>query len=96
MRARPQICLPAPDSDVVKLFHARALEGATDEGAPGERTGAMITYFGAFIIDSDGNKIEAATHGFGSGRRHRTDRQQGGGKNGSHCRPSEPPPRSIS
>jgi catechol 2,3-dioxygenase-like lactoylglutathione lyase family enzyme len=56
------ICLRAPDKDAVELFHARAMElGARDDGAPGERPGAMTAYFGAFIIDADGNKIEAIT-----------------------------------
>jgi catechol 2,3-dioxygenase-like lactoylglutathione lyase family enzyme len=56
------ICLRAPDEDAVRAFHRIALEqGATDEGAPGSREGAMTGYFGAFIIDRDGNKIEAAT-----------------------------------
>jgi catechol 2,3-dioxygenase-like lactoylglutathione lyase family enzyme len=56
------ICLRAPDRGAVELFHARALKlGAKDEGAAGERAGAMTMYFGAFIVDLDGNKIEAAT-----------------------------------
>jgi catechol 2,3-dioxygenase-like lactoylglutathione lyase family enzyme len=56
------ICLRAPDEDAVRAFHRIALEkGATDEGAPGPREGAMTGYFGAFIIDRDGNKIEAVT-----------------------------------
>ena len=56
------ICLRAPDEDAVRAFHRIALEqGATEEGAPGLREGAMTGYFAAFIIDRDGNKIEAAT-----------------------------------
>jgi len=56
------VCLRAPDADSVRDFHARALAlGATDEGSPGDRQAAMTTYFGAFIIDPDGNKIEAVS-----------------------------------
>ena len=56
------ICLRAPNEDAVRAFHRIALErGAADEGGPGPRDGAMTGYFGAFVIDRDGNKIEAAT-----------------------------------
>jgi catechol 2,3-dioxygenase-like lactoylglutathione lyase family enzyme len=56
------ICLRAPDRSAVALFYSRALElGATDDGAPSERVATVTTYFAAFIIDADGNKIEAAT-----------------------------------
>lgn len=62
------ICLRAPDKDAVELFHARAIGlGARDGGAPGERSGAVTAYFGAFIIDADGNKIEAITFPQGHG-----------------------------
>ena len=54
------IALRAPSQDAVKDFHAAALaHGGRDEGAPGPRQAAMTTYFGAFVIDPDGNKIEA-------------------------------------
>jgi catechol 2,3-dioxygenase-like lactoylglutathione lyase family enzyme len=56
------ICLRAPNESSVRAFHAMALlHGATDEGAPGERQAAMTSYFGAFIIDPDGNKLETVT-----------------------------------
>lgn len=56
------VCLRAPDEAAVRAFHAAALSlGAADEGAPGERQAAMTTYFGAFFIDLDGNKLEAVT-----------------------------------
>jgi catechol 2,3-dioxygenase-like lactoylglutathione lyase family enzyme len=54
------ICLRAPDEAAVRSFHATALaRGCTDAGAPGPRQAAITTYFGAFIYDLDGNKIEA-------------------------------------
>lgn len=56
------ICLRAPDEAAVNAFHRVALElGCTDAGAPGPRQGAMTGYYGAFIQDKDGNKLEAAT-----------------------------------
>jgi catechol 2,3-dioxygenase-like lactoylglutathione lyase family enzyme len=54
------VALRAPSQDAVRDFHAQALaHGGRDEGAPGPRQAALTTYFGAFIIDPDGNKIEA-------------------------------------
>ena len=54
------ICLRAPSEDAVRDFHARALAaGGRDAGHPGPRQGAFTTYFGAFVFDPDGNKIEA-------------------------------------
>lgn len=54
------IALRAKSEDAVRAFHAAALAaGGKDAGAPGPRQGAMTTYFGAFILDPDGNKIEA-------------------------------------
>ncbi|MCZ0733292.1 VOC family protein [Phreatobacter sp. AB_2022a] len=56
------ICLRAADEEAVRSFHAVALAGGgRDSGAPGPRQAAMTTYFGAFILDLDGNKIEAVT-----------------------------------
>ena len=56
------ICLRAPDAAAVSAFHAAALAGGgSDSGSPGPRQAAMTTYFGAFIRDPDGNKIEAVT-----------------------------------
>src|SRR5262249_11727242 len=55
-------CLRAPDEAAINAFHRIALEqGCTDAGAPGPRQGAMTSYYGAFIQDKDGNKLEAAT-----------------------------------
>ena len=54
------ICLRVPSEEAVRQFHAAALArtGRT-AGDPGPRQGAFTTYFGAFIFDPDGNKIEA-------------------------------------
>jgi len=54
------ICLRAPSEDAVRQFHAAALtQGGRTAGDPGARRAAFTTYFGAFIFDPDGNKIEA-------------------------------------
>jgi catechol 2,3-dioxygenase-like lactoylglutathione lyase family enzyme len=54
------IALRARSEDAVRQFHAAALAmGGRDDGQPGPRQGAMTAYFGAFILDPDGNKIEA-------------------------------------
>lgn len=56
------ICLRAPSKTAVSDFHAAALDaGGSDDGAPGDRQATMTVYFGAFIKDPDGNKIEAVT-----------------------------------
>jgi catechol 2,3-dioxygenase-like lactoylglutathione lyase family enzyme len=54
------ICLRAPGEAAVRDFHALALaHGGRSAGEPGPRQAAFTTYFGAFILDPDGNKIEA-------------------------------------
>ncbi|WP_193182155.1 VOC family protein [Nisaea sediminum] len=56
------ICLRAPSKDAVDAFHAAALEGGgRSDGAPGDRQATVTVYYGAFIRDPDGNKIEAVT-----------------------------------
>jgi len=56
------VCLRASDEATVCAFHAAALaHGGQDAGGPGPRQGAMTPYFGAFILDPYGNKIEVVT-----------------------------------
>ena len=56
------ICLRARDCEAVSAFHeAGVAHGGNCDGEPGERQGEMTMYFGAFIRDPDGNKIEAVT-----------------------------------
>jgi catechol 2,3-dioxygenase-like lactoylglutathione lyase family enzyme len=51
-------------SEQVDAFHAAALAaGATDNGAPGLRPQYHPGYYGAFVLDPDGNNIEAVCHG---------------------------------
>lgn len=57
------IAFQAPDRETVRRFHAAAMaKGGKDEGPPGIRTKYNANYFGAFVRDPDGNKIEAVTY----------------------------------
>ena len=54
------ICLRAPSEAAVReFFDAAIARGGKNAGDPGPRQAAFTTYFGAFILDDDGNKIEA-------------------------------------
>jgi catechol 2,3-dioxygenase-like lactoylglutathione lyase family enzyme len=54
------IALRAPSPEAVTAFHTAALaHGGACDGPPGPRKASMTTYFGAFIRDPDGNRIEA-------------------------------------
>jgi catechol 2,3-dioxygenase-like lactoylglutathione lyase family enzyme len=56
------IALRAAGEEAVRAFHAAALAGGgASDGEPGPRQAAMTTYFGAFIRDPDGNKLEAVS-----------------------------------
>lgn len=56
------IALRARSEEAVRAFHAAALaNGGSSDGEPGSRQGAMTTYYGAFIRDPDGNKLEAVS-----------------------------------
>jgi catechol 2,3-dioxygenase-like lactoylglutathione lyase family enzyme len=62
------ICLRAASVDAVQAFHAAALQGGgKSDGAPGPRSGHVAGYYAAFILDPEGNKIEAATFSGGQG-----------------------------
>ena len=57
------IAFASPDRKTVDAFHAAALAaGATDNGAPGLRPEYHPSYYGAFVIDPDGNNVEAVCH----------------------------------
>jgi catechol 2,3-dioxygenase-like lactoylglutathione lyase family enzyme len=54
------IAFNANSKAAVNAFHAAALSaGGRDEGAPGPRPEYTPEYYGAFVRDLDGNKIEA-------------------------------------
>jgi catechol 2,3-dioxygenase-like lactoylglutathione lyase family enzyme len=47
----------------VDAFHATALaNGGSDEGAPGLRPHYHPNYYGAYVRDPDGNKLQAVCH----------------------------------
>lgn len=51
------------ERSIVDEFHnAAILAGGTDDGAPGLRAEYHPTYYGAFVLDLDGNSIEAVCH----------------------------------
>ena len=54
------IALTASNQSAVKEFHAAALEaGGKDNGKPGNRPDYGEHYYAAFVIDPDGNNVEA-------------------------------------
>jgi catechol 2,3-dioxygenase-like lactoylglutathione lyase family enzyme len=56
------IALRAASTQTVDAFHAAALAaGGTSDGAPGPRPEYSDRYYAAFIVDPDGNRIEAVT-----------------------------------
>jgi catechol 2,3-dioxygenase-like lactoylglutathione lyase family enzyme len=58
------IAFVARDRAAVDAFHAAELAaGGTDHGAPGLRPHYHPDYYGAFILDPDGNNVEAVWHG---------------------------------
>ena len=58
------VALRAPDRAAVDKFHKEGIKaGAKDNGAPGVRTDYGPKYYAAFLIDLDGNNVEAVTQG---------------------------------
>ena len=56
------ICLRAKTTAEVDAFHAAALgAGGASDGAPGIRPHDRVKYYAAFVLDPDGNRIEAVT-----------------------------------
>ena len=57
------VAFAAPDRATVDAFHVAALAaGGRDNGPPGLRTDYHPTYYGAFVLDADGNNVEAVCH----------------------------------
>ena len=56
-------CFRAPSREAVDAFHAAGLaHGGSDDGAPGLRPDYHEAYYAAFLLDPDGNRIEAVCH----------------------------------
>lgn len=63
LTGRHHLAFQAQDRAMVDAFHKAALAaGGKDHGAPGERK-YHPGYYAAFVIDPDGNNIEAVFHG---------------------------------
>jgi catechol 2,3-dioxygenase-like lactoylglutathione lyase family enzyme len=54
------VAFKAPDRASVDRFHKEGLKaGGRENGKPGLRTEYSPNYYGAFLIDPDGNNVEA-------------------------------------
>ncbi|TGV98974.1 VOC family protein, partial [Mesorhizobium sp. M2D.F.Ca.ET.145.01.1.1] len=63
LTGRHHLAFQARDHAMVDDFHKAGLAaGGTDNGAPGERP-YHPGYYAAFVLDPDGNNIEAVHHG---------------------------------
>ncbi len=61
--ARLHLAFQARDRETVDVFYEAALAaGGRDNGAPGER-GYHPGYYAAYVLDPDGNNVEAVHHG---------------------------------
>jgi len=57
------VAFVADSRSAVDAFYAAALAaGAKDNGPPGLRPHYHANYYGAFVLDPDGNNIEAVCH----------------------------------
>ena len=59
-KAGAHVCFRAESRKAVDEFHEKGLKaGARDNGKPGVREDYSPTYYAAFLIDFDGNNVEA-------------------------------------
>jgi len=57
------VAFTAPSRGIVDEFYRAALRaGGRDNGAPGPRPHYHANYYGAFVLDADGNNIETVCH----------------------------------
>lgn len=57
------VAFVSPNRATVEAFYRAALAaGGKDNGAPGLRPHYHPNYYGAFVLDPDGNNIEAVCH----------------------------------
>lgn len=62
-RAGTHVAFRAADRERVDAFHAAGVAaGGKDDGAPGLRPQYHAHYYAAFLIDPEGNRIEAVCH----------------------------------
>jgi catechol 2,3-dioxygenase-like lactoylglutathione lyase family enzyme len=61
--ATVHVAFCAHDQGTVDAFHAAALEaGGKDNGEPGRRPRYHERYYAAYVLDPDGNNVEAVCH----------------------------------
>lgn len=64
LTGRNHLAFQASDRATVDAFYKAALEaGGKDNGAPGERPHYHPGYYAAFVLDPEGNNVEAVHHG---------------------------------
>jgi catechol 2,3-dioxygenase-like lactoylglutathione lyase family enzyme len=57
------VAFAASGNETVDAFHRAAVEaGYRDNGAPGERAVYHPGYYGAYVLDPDGNNVEVVNH----------------------------------
>ena len=57
------VAFRSDNREAVDAFHEAAVTaGGTDNGAPGERPIYHADYYGAYVLDPDGNNVEAVCH----------------------------------
>lgn len=63
LTGRVHLAFKARDVAMLERFHRDAIAaGGVDNGAPGPRPAYSGKYYGAFVLDPDGNNIEATFH----------------------------------
>jgi catechol 2,3-dioxygenase-like lactoylglutathione lyase family enzyme len=63
LTGRVHLAFQGKDRETVDRFHQVAIAaGGKDNGTPGERK-YHVGYYGAFVLDPDGNNIEVVFHG---------------------------------
>jgi catechol 2,3-dioxygenase-like lactoylglutathione lyase family enzyme len=60
------MAFPADENATVEAFHRAGMgAGYRDNGGPGERPIYHPGYYGAFVLDPDGNNVEVVNHNRG-------------------------------
>jgi catechol 2,3-dioxygenase-like lactoylglutathione lyase family enzyme len=72
---RAHVAFESESREAVDAFHAAALAaGGRDNGAPGVREEYSDSYYAAYVLDPNGNNIEAVHHGDAPSRKGRVPR----------------------
>jgi catechol 2,3-dioxygenase-like lactoylglutathione lyase family enzyme len=63
LRGETHVAFTASSRSEVQAFHSVALSmGGRDNGSPGVRAHYHPDYYGAYVLDPDGNNVEAVCH----------------------------------